>query len=170
MLEVVAVGQTTINGITLQQLSVVTIHEEGWGITPQFQIIERIGMTPCTPHLFGCVGAIDYYFPHFSCCSDHEMQGPEQADRFLTLGNADLGAVRSAITLHPNPGTTAFQLTGLGAQVAQLRLLDMQGRVVLGANSVMDQRPVNTTGIPAGVYLVELTTAKGPQVLRWVKE
>jgi hypothetical protein len=74
------------------------------------------------------------------------------------------------ITIHPNPGTTAFQLTGLGAQVAQLRLLDMQGRVVLEANSVMDQRPVDTTGIPAGVYLVELTTAKGPQVLRWVKE
>lgn len=75
----------------------------------------------------------------------------------------------SALTIHPNPGT-AFQLTGLGAQVAQLRMLDMQGRVVLDANAVMDQRPVDTTGIPAGVYLVELTTAKGPQLLRWVKE
>lgn len=72
--------------------------------------------------------------------------------------------------LHPNPGTTGFTLSGLRQGRAELRLLDMQGRVVLGNRSVQDGELVGTHDLAAGSYVVELRTNEG-QVhrLRWVK-
>jgi hypothetical protein len=170
MLEVVAVGQTTISGITLQQLTVVTIHEEGWPITPQFQIIERIGMTPRTPELFICGGAIDYYFPHFICYGDQDFQVPEGDKCQLTLGFPEPVARSSSITIHPNPGTT-FQLTGLGGRSTLLRLLDMQGRVVREGVMASEDQPMDPGDLRPGTYLVEVWLSDGRrEVLRWVRE
>ncbi len=79
---------------------------------------------------------------------------------------ADIG---HQISIHPNPGSI-FQLTGLGQQPAQLQLLDLQGRVLMEANTVVDHQPVDASGLPAGAYLLEVATDAGRQVLRWVKE
>ncbi|HRD51580.1 MAG TPA: T9SS type A sorting domain-containing protein [Flavobacteriales bacterium] len=89
------------------------------------------------------------------------------ANIILSVEEQESGANR--ITLHPNPGTT-LQLTGQGQRPANLRLIDIQGRMVLEANAVMEQQNVDASALLAGAYVVEVTTDVGRQVLRWVKE
>jgi hypothetical protein len=170
MLEIVATGQTAIGGITLQQVTVVTIDEEGEAITPPMQITERLGMVPRHPHWFVCGGVIDYFQPHFLCYIDEEVQVPKGEECHLTIGTPEIVVGRASISLHPNPGTTFFQLTGLGQLSAELRLLDLQGRVVTVQNTVTSEDRVQVSTLPAGAYMVEAVSDLGRQVLRWVKD
>lgn len=170
MIQVVAVGDSIIQGISLATLTVVIIDENSGPISDPWTIIERIGMTPRNPFIDDCNLIIDYYFPHFVCYSDDEIKVPAGGDCFLTLGVSDLSASSVALGLHPNPGTT-FQLTGLGKGPALLRLLDIQGRSVLEGDLATEQISVDTDGLRPGAYLVEVRTADGRYgMLRWLKE
>lgn len=77
----------------------------------------------------------------------------------------------SGLSLWPNPGSSGFSLTGFGSGMAELRLLDMQGRVVLGRRSVNEGERIGMNDLAAGSYVVEVRT-DGVQVhrLRWVKQ
>ena len=170
MIEVVAVGDSIIQGITLATLSVVIIDENSEPISNPWSIIERIGMTPRDPFIDDCELIIEYYFPHFVCYSDNEIQVPEGGDCFLTLGVSDGASNSMALSIHPNPGST-FQLTGFGERPALLRLLDIQGRTLLNGILATDHMPVDMGDLPPGTYLVEVRTDDGQhRMLRWLKE
>lgn len=78
---------------------------------------------------------------------------------------------RTDLALHPNPGTQGFVLAGLGQGAAQVRVLDMQGRMVLGREWVRDAVLVNAAALAKGSYVVEVLYGEGlVQRLRWVKQ
>jgi hypothetical protein len=75
------------------------------------------------------------------------------------------------LALFPNPGSEGFALSGLTHGSAQVRVLDMQGRVVRVDAFVSDREWVGTRGVAKGSYVVEVRTNDGRlQRLRWVKE
>lgn len=170
MLEVVSIGEYTLQGSTLTKWELGEVDAEG-NVFPGITLIERIGMTPRIPHFFMCDGVIEYFFPALICYSDEEIQLPEGEECHLTLSMNGPDRPISMISIHPNPGTTGFEFTGIGDRPATLRLYDMQGRMVLDGITAMDRRPVGTGLLHAGTYLVEVTMADGRrQVLRWTKE
>ena len=78
---------------------------------------------------------------------------------------------RTDLVLHPNPGTQGFVLAGLGQGAAQVHVLDMQGRVVLGPERVRDAVLVDAAALAKGSYVVEVLYGEGlVQRLRWVKQ
>ena len=92
----------------------------------------------------------------------------------VCAGDLDVGIFGNAINgvaLYPNPGGEGFALSGLTQGPALVRVLDMQGRVVLGRASVSDGGWVRTASLAKGSYVVEVHTGEGRvQRLRWVKE
>ena len=92
----------------------------------------------------------------------------------VCAGDLDVGIFGNAINgvaLYPNPGGEGFALSGLTQGPALVRVLDMQGRVVLGRASVSDGGWVRTASLAKGSYVVEVRTGEGRvQRLRWVKE
>lgn len=170
MMEVLAKGDSLVQGISLATITVVTINENSEPISNPWTIIERIGMTPRHPFIDDCNLIIDYYFPHFVCYRDDEIQVPAGGDCFLTLGLSGAPSNSVALSIHPNPGTT-FQLTGLGDRPALLRVLDMQGRSVQDGIVATEQVLVDTGELLPGTYLVEVRTADGQhRMLRWLKQ
>ncbi len=170
MLEIVATGETEVQGITLNTVTVVILDEAGDPMSSPLTITERIGTTPRAPFIDDCNIIIEYFFPSFICYSDDEIQSPEGEACHLTLGSAEHIASRPTLSLHPNPGTS-FQFTGLGPRPARLRLLDMQGRVVREGLAATEHSPVDPGALKPGTYLVEIRLADGQrEVIRWVKE
>ncbi len=117
------------------------------------------GLPPC--------GAIYECYCTYGCYRDDEINSDNSCMLTLALTEAQSG--NEVLQMHPNPGNTTFQLSGLGHRPAHLRLLDLQGRVVL-TNNLMDRQPVDTSTLPTGAYLVEVSMDTGRRVVRWVKE
>lgn len=70
------------------------------------------------------------------------------------IEDAEDGAVR---TPFPNPATSSLRLPGAGKGSTQVRLLDVQGRVVFSAQrSATDPSPLDVSGLPRGAYVLEL--------------
>lgn len=77
---------------------------------------------------------------------------------------------RPDLILWPNPGTDGFILGGLRQGRVELRLLDMQGRVVLGNRLVSEGEMIGTSDLAVGSYVVEVRTDGTPvHRLHWVK-
>ncbi|MFC4230438.1 LamG-like jellyroll fold domain-containing protein [Parasediminibacterium paludis] len=89
-----------------------------------------------------------------------------------SLFNSD----KQALTIYPNPvqATLLAQVTVAKAGAVQLRVLDAQGKVVTTQKT---QLPTGTTSISipitqltVGNYVLEIQTAEGKQIQRFVKE
>jgi len=75
-----------------------------------------------------------------------------------------------SLRIHPNPGSS-FQLAGLHGGSAQLRVLDMQGRLVRDGIVISERTSVDVEDLPPGTYIVAVRLLDGTrQSLRWVKE
>lgn len=170
MIEVLDTGSVEIGGLVLRRLQVRRLYgDDGdWGNTGY--ITERIGMTPRYPEVISCDAVIDYFFPHFVCYSDDQVQLPAGVDCSISLGFAGQERNSGPVTTYPNPGTDGFRLSGIGASKAEGRIMDMQGRV-LESMSVVEGEHIGTAHLSGGNYVVEVRT-DGVQVhrLRWVKQ
>lgn len=76
----------------------------------------------------------------------------------------------AGLSLWPNPGSSGFSLAGLGPGKVELRLLDMQGRAVIGNRLVSDGEMFSTGDLAVGSYVVEVRTGREVYRLRWVKQ
>lgn len=76
----------------------------------------------------------------------------------------------AGLSLWPNPGSSGFSLAGLGPGKVELRLLDMQGRAVIGNRLVSEGEMFSTGDLAVGSYVVEVRTGREVYRLRWVKQ
>ncbi len=179
MLEIQDTGHVVIDGANLRTWSLAYLDSAGtstWGNGQIFgsdtlAIIERIGGLPrnFTHYGYDCFGPVDPSFFRLQHYSDWQitMGGGVTCDFAL---RADSRSMQTALSLHPNPGTT-FQITGLGSRPVRLRVLDMQGRVVHEGLAATEHSPVDPGDLNHGPYLVEVRLADGQrEVIRWVKE
>lgn len=170
MLEILATGTTTVQGIPLATITVAPVDQDGVPMFDHFAITERIGSTPRHPFIWDCIGIIDYFFVESICYSDSEIQLPPGQACTLTLDSGELPEPSDpAITVRPNPGAS-LRLSGLGPSRARLRILNASGAELLPARMVKEHEEVDASALAAGLCIVEVTTASGRQFLRWVKE
>jgi hypothetical protein len=141
--------------------------------------IEGIGSIhgPLAPRMPSTLGH-NYGFPdstRVTCYTQNDIplwnhSGYPDCTVNIILSVNDQESGEAQLVIHPNPGTTFFQLTGLRQPPAHIRLLDLQGRVVGEQNAVISEDRVHVSTLPAGAYMVEVVSDAGRQVLRWVKE
>jgi hypothetical protein len=170
MLQISSFGITMVDGVPLSTVNVQGINEFGepypGAVIP---IMERIGWITRIINTQSCNLIVEY--PNI-ICTTYEDQSISYSVGFgcpLTVYTPEVENEKIELILHPNPGTT-FQITGLGGRSAQLRVLDLLGRVVLEMNAVRDHDHIDTSSWHLGCFLVELHVADGyKQVLRWVK-
>lgn len=80
------------------------------------------------------------------------------------------GTFQPAVQLSPVPAGNALYVTIGDAQAAEIRVYDMQGKLVCHAEAPTGTATVPVGALVAGVYVVEAHTATGTQRLRFVKE
>ncbi|WP_422105453.1 BspA family leucine-rich repeat surface protein [Winogradskyella sp.] len=73
------------------------------------------------------------------------------------------------IVLHPNPVRTSFYIKGLEA-VRELRVYDINGRIILERKGVEEDQPIDMSGYDDGVYLVEITNENRSAIKRLIKK
>lgn len=93
----------------------------------------------------------------------------------LSPVSIDGGLQAPSFLLSPNPssGTLAVQVSGLGAGAARLNISDLQGRTVFAhewpAGPELRNADFDLSRLPAGVYLVVVTSGERRSVQRWLK-
>ena len=179
MLEIQDTGHVVIGGENLRTWSLAYLDSAGvstWGNGQPFgsdtlAIIERIGGLPRKfPHYgYDCYGPMDPSFFRLQHYSDWQVTTGSGITCDIAL-RADGRSIETALSLNPNPGSS-FQLTGLHGRTAQLRLLDMQGRLVRDGIMISERTPVDVDELPPSTHILELRFQDGArQLLRWVKE
>lgn len=75
------------------------------------------------------------------------------------------------LTFYPNPANDHFFVEVAGANIENISIFNLNG-VLVQSNAVnkSNNSTVNTSTIPAGVYLVKVTTTQGIRTLRMVKK
>ena len=79
-----------------------------------------------------------------------------------------VAAPGAALSLYPNPASTVLHLAT--APEASYRILAPTGQVLLRGTAPTGQADVAVAALPAGLYLVEVTTATGRQTQKFTKE
>ncbi len=73
-----------------------------------------------------------------------------------------------AISMYPNPGDRQVVLESI-SRMERVRVLDLSGKVIAD-NAINDVRTnLNTDALSNGIYLIEVTTAEGRWIQKWVK-
>ena len=76
----------------------------------------------------------------------------------------------SKVNIYPNPATDILHIELRGAEIANVALYDLQGRVVTGTHAGAPQPGTTTTvnlrNVPAGVYLLRVRDAEGKEYMR----
>jgi len=96
----------------------------------------------------------------------HLVEGGVDMFLITTLpGIADTGD-RTGVSIFPNPASESFTVNIEGSfRKASMRVLDVQGRTVMGRQELTQAGTSLVTGLPAGVYLVE-TIVDGTRSVR----
>ncbi len=110
----------------------------------------------------------------FDICYDDEDQlaedngdvdGETRAKRTAVNVAAD-----AALAVYPNPTDDLLHIELSGAEIANIALYDLQGRMVAGAHAGAPQQgttaTMNMRNVPAGVYLLRVTAADGKEYHR----
>ena len=71
---------------------------------------------------------------------------------------------KNEIKIYPNPSTDVFSI-GLAQSVALMRVMDMQGKMLYQLHDMKGQIQLGSE-LPAGIYLLELTDAKGERTIK----
>lgn len=70
----------------------------------------------------------------------------------------------SVTTVYPNPTDDLLYIELAGAEIANITLYDLQGRIIYSPNS--PNSPINLRNVPAGVYVLRVTGADGREYHR----
>ncbi len=155
-LKIDTISLIQIDGITLKQFKVSAI---GFSTTLENTIIERIGGTqwffplgitiPEIPGPLRCYSdaQLDTNFFSFDCDYSSTSSVNELSDPFK-------------ITIYPNPASNQVFVSGPETGF-QLRLFDLQGRVVLTAATSSDRLELAIDQLKRGVYTIEVLFTDG---------
>lgn len=84
-------------------------------------------------------------------------------NNLLTVDN--LSGQRSSITISPNPVSEQLQLSHKGTTAKEVKLYDLNGRLLLTQDFVNNEATMNTRELSPGMYLITITDKEG-QVYR----
>lgn len=82
-----------------------------------------------------------------------------------SLGMDDPYALNKLLSVYPNPARDAINIQG-AADILSVRVLDLQGKELMRSSG----QHVSVSGLPGGMYLLEIKTATGIGVKSFVKE
>ncbi len=134
---------------------------------------DGIGSTPAFPYALGNVGAITgantgtpdywYYFYDWEVETDERICISPRTEVTVNVGVVGLTDVESdGLRIFPNPTNGIFDINvPVTAQVAELRMTDLRGSVILTRSLTGGLQRVDASGIAPGVYIVELRSENG---------
>ena len=104
-----------------------------------------------------------YIVAGISISSDGDVGGNNGYDDFwiVKLGNP-LGiedTIASKIIINPNPATNIITITNLPQEITKIEVLDMQGRVVLSENNIINNT-INISNLQAANYILKIHVGK----------
>ena len=77
------------------------------------------------------------------------------------------GVFDTPLRVYPNPTDDLLHIELVGAEIANVALYDLQGRVVAGASAGATRHGgnviINMKDVPAGVYMLRVTDAAGKE-------
>lgn len=137
--------------------------------------------------LVGC-GDSDTVMITVSITDDSDVEGDETV--VLNLTSSDAGTMITTATLtltitetdnirdllpaglvkaYPNPGQDFIRIES-EVVMSRATLINLSGQTVRANEETTQQVDMNTTGLPAGIYLLQVETADGVWMQRWVKQ
>ncbi|GHC49040.1 FG-GAP-like repeat-containing protein [Ulvibacter litoralis] len=73
------------------------------------------------------------------------------------------------LSFYPNPSTGILTLSEKGFENAQVRIIDVNGKIVL-TTYISSENSVNITSIPSGIYFLQLTQDTKRSTFKFIKE
>lgn len=104
----------------------------------------------------------DFYIQNNSACGNNF--DPYVTDQQLSTVEEKL----EQIVLYPNPASMSFKLKGIAGSGA-VQIIDLNGRIVLAENDLIDGQEISIEGLDTAVYLVSVEDENGKHVIRLVK-
>ncbi len=69
---------------------------------------------------------------------------------------------------YPNPAGNMIHISGPSDKIRMIRVIDAYGKVLISRITNNDQ-PISIQSLPAGIYLLEVATDQGKQVLKFIR-
>lgn len=169
MMEVVDTAHVLIDGLSLRTWEMAFLDESGGQMSPTFMITERVGSERRVPETLDCMIIIEYFMNTFICYADDEISTGDEPCLLTTSTEEPLIGMEN-VSIYPNPGSSGFSINGMDGPGATCRILDLQGREVIGSQTLGDQNQINTTSLLPGTYLIDLRTPDGKsRIMNWIK-
>jgi len=81
-----------------------------------------------------------------------------------------LPGIRPAVSIHPNPNSGEFVVELANGAEKQIRVTDINGRLVYSGNSSNDKTTVNIASLANGIYYVQIRSGNTDEVIKVVKQ
>jgi len=98
-----------------------------------------------------------------------EVYGAASNARFALTTSAK-AATQSELTLYPNPASTTATLAGVAAYPATVAVYDLKGALVQTAQLLQPTDELRVTELPAGWYVLRVTSKEAVQTQRLLKQ
>lgn len=173
LIRVDSIGTMVINSNLLRWISVSPVGNSVFGFTGK--IVEKIGPISCymfAEMVFPCVTDISEGGP-FRCYADsiglnYMIVSSFPCDNYFTGTTEHFDEQK--ISLFPDPTSGKFHISlGIGTDVAEVNIIDLLGkRRSLGCTS-RGMADMDISAFDAGIYFIEIISAKGIHVKRLLK-
>jgi len=171
-----AAGQENVESVTVSEPPLLNVPDTCFPITLGYAAAQPVSGTPPYSYLWNTdpVQVTDTAFglaPGTYSCAITDARG------CTTVGSYEVDAIgcglsldelRHQIQLYPNPGTEAFTLSS-DHLMEHCIVQDLQGRTLFESCESTQLLRIDTRHWPSGTYLVRVSTAKGSQAYRRVK-
>jgi Leucine-rich repeat (LRR) protein len=87
---------------------------------------------------------------------------------FQTLSNS-VFEIDSSVAIYPNPATTEITVKA-NSNIKSIQLYDAQGRIILTSLTDSSEWKLNISSYSKGIYFLKITTEKGAQVQKLLKD
>ncbi len=74
------------------------------------------------------------------------------------------------LSVYPNPTNDILNIKAINSTLSNLVLIDLQGRTILKQKVNSNNSQINLQNLPASVYLLQIETEKGKQIIKVVKK
>jgi hypothetical protein len=99
-------------------------------------------------------------------CMDNFSTNDLLTDTSLSVKEVAAVAAR----VYPNPATNSLFIAAADNSVQQITVINSTGRIMGNYEVIGNLTEITTSTLPAGVYMLQLTGAKNPAAIRFIKE
>ena len=102
------------------------------------------------------------------CGTDYGYNNPVTVTVRSNTGVDDRNT--SSTTIWPNPATDFVVITTDASVIKSAEIFTVAGKHVLGKNNLTSGESINISSLPAGIYLLRLTTDEGVSCKKIIKQ